>query len=54
MMAEKRGRSWYRNFGWFESRRALMRVRSSLMSGLARFSWPAMTSTLFTALMPKS
>lgn len=43
-----------RNFGMLESCIALMRITSSATSGSALFKLPAITKTLFTALIPKS
>jgi hypothetical protein len=53
-MAEKRGKSSFKNLGTFESLMALMSTASSFKLGLALFKEPAMTSTDLTALMPKS
>jgi hypothetical protein len=54
MMFWKSSMSSLRNLGMLESRIARMSTTSSLRSGLVRFRLPAITSTDFTARMPKS
>lgn len=54
MIPLKRGISWAKNLGTLESCMALMRIISSATSGSALFRPPAITNTLFTALIPKS
>lgn len=50
----KRGISKDKNFGMLESCIALIRITSSETFGYALFKLPAITKTLFTALIPKS
>lgn len=52
--ALKRGRSYFKNFGIFESLIALMSTLYSLESLSALLREPAITNTLLTALIPKS
>ena len=52
--ASNKGRSYLRNFGMLEFLMALIRTSSSELYLSALFREPAITSTLLTALIPKS
>jgi hypothetical protein len=54
IIALKRGRSSFRNFGMLESFIALIKSVSSATFGLFLFNYPAIVRTDFTALIPKS
>ena len=52
--ALNKGKSSFKNLGIFESLIALINTASSFKSYSALFNAPAITNTLFTALIPKS
>lgn len=54
MISKKSGKSCYKNFGTFESLIALISTTSSGNFDYLRLKAPAITSTLLTALIPKS